>query len=104
MVVIEEGLGVDEHGNDDISLLALDEVVESDGHGEFGLGHIENFVLDILYVEAALFHGLQFLDDGTEEHVNDEGIDGSFVIDVENSPEILDRLWCFLVVHGQDEL
>lgn len=104
MVVVEEGLGVDEHGDDDISLLALDEVIQGDSHREFGFGHVENFILDILYIEATLFHGLQFLDDGAEEHVNDEGIDGSFVVDVEHSPEILNCLRSLLIIHGQDEL
>lgn len=80
LIIIEEGLSINEHGDDDISLLALDEVVKADGHREFGFGHVEDFILDILYIEATLLHGLQLLDDGTEEHVDDEGIDGSFVV------------------------
>lgn len=104
LVVIKEGLGVYEHGDNDISLLALDKVVKGDSHGEFGFGHVKNFVFDILYIEATLLHSLQFLYDGAEEHVDDEGIDGSFMVNVKHSPEILDCLGSFLIVHCKDKL
>lgn len=52
LVVVEEGLGVNEHRHNDIALSALDQIVESDGLRQFGLGYIEDLVLDVLNVEA----------------------------------------------------
>lgn len=104
LVVIEEGLCVDQHRHDDISLLALDQIVQGDGHGQFRLGHIEDLVLDVLHIEAAFLHSLQLLDDGAEEHVDDEGIDSTLVVDIQHPPEVLDCLWSLFVVHCQHEL
>ena len=44
------------------------------------------------------------MDDGAEEHVYDEGIDSSFVVHVQNSPEVLDCFRSLFVVHRQNEL
>lgn len=104
LVVVEECLCVDKHGHDDISLLALDEIVEGNGHGQFRLGHVEDLVLDVLHVEAAFLHGLQLLDNGAEKHVDDEGINSALVVDIQHSPEVLDCFWSLFVVHCQHEL
>jgi hypothetical protein len=103
LVVIKECLGIDQHRYNDISLLAFDEVAESDRHRELRLCHIEDLIFDILNIESTFLHSLQFLNDRPKEHINDERVNSSFVIDIEHSPEILDCLWGFFVIHGQNE-
>ena len=44
------------------------------------------------------------MNDRSKEHVDNEGIDGTFVVNIEDSPKILDRFRSLLVVHSQDEL
>lgn len=39
-----------------------------------------------------------------EEHVDDEGVDGGLVVDIQDAPEVLDGLGTLLVFEGQHEV
>jgi hypothetical protein len=63
LIIIKEGLGIDQHRHNGVSLLALDQIIETYRHRQLGLGHIKNLILDVFDVEPRLVHRFEFLDD-----------------------------------------
>ena len=104
LVIIEESFSIYQHRYNYISLLTLYQVIQSNRHRHLRLSHVENLVLYVFHIEPALLHRLQLLDDRPEEHVDDEGVDGPLVVDVQNPPEVLDSFGSLLVIHRQHEL
>ena len=68
------------------------------------LGHIPQLILQVVDLVLSLDLFLQFLNDLAEEHINNESINRSLMVNVKHTPEILKRLWRFLVFHCQDEV
>jgi hypothetical protein len=53
LIIVKEGLGIYQHRHNNIPLSALDQIIQSDSHGQLGFGHVKDLVLDVLDVEAA---------------------------------------------------
>ena len=68
------------------------------------LSHIPQLILQIINLVLCLNALLQFGDDLAEEHVNDESVDSALVEDIENAPEVVQRLWRLFVLHGKHEV
>lgn len=56
LVVVEKGLCVDQHRDNDVSLAAFDQIRQSYSHWELWFGHVKDLVFDILDVETAFLH------------------------------------------------
>lgn len=82
LIVVVEGFRIDEHGDDDMTDTALDQVLEGDAVGERWLSHVPELVLEVVDLVLGLNLLLQLLDDLPEEHIDHECVDGAFVVDI----------------------
>ena len=55
-------------------------------------------------IESGFILLLKFLDYGSEKHVDDESVDGSLVVDIEDSEEVRESLRSFFIFHGEYEI
>ena len=104
LIVVVEGLGVDQHRNHRVPHATLDQVLQSDAVLARWLRHIPKLVLKVINLVLSLDALLQLRDDLTEEHVDYECVDRALVEYVQDAPEVMQRLWRLLVLHGKHEV
>jgi len=104
LIVIVEGLGVDEHAHDDVANTTLNQVLQGNAMAESWFSHVPKLVLKIVDLIFCLDLLFQLLNNLTEEHVNNKSINGTLVIDIKDSPEVLQTLGRFFILHREDKV
>jgi len=82
----------------------LDQILQGDAVWTCRLRHIPQLVLQVINFVFCLDLSLQLLNDLSEEHVDYKRIDRALVVDIQHTPEVLERLGRLFVFHGQHEV
>lgn len=104
LIVIVESFGVNENLDDGVADSAPYEVFQLDAVRQGWLRHVKKLVFQVIHFVVVLQSLREFVDDCSEKHVDNECVDGALVENVYYSPEILQALGTFFILHGQYEI
>lgn len=104
LIVIVEGLRINQHAHHNVTVAALKNVLESDAMRARWFGHIPQLILQVVHLVFSLNLPLQLLNNLPEEHIDHKCINSSFVKNIKHSPEVLDGLRRLLVFHCEHEV
>lgn len=104
LIIIVKSFSIRHDLDDSVSNATLDEIFQLNALGHGRLGHVKQLIFEIIYLVVVLESLGELVDDCSEEHVDDESVNGTFVEHIEDSPEVLQALGTLLVLHSQHEV
>lgn len=82
LIIIVEGLRINQHGDHDVADAALDQVLQRDTVRTGRLGHVPKLVLEVVDFVLGRDASSQLLNHLSEEHIDHKCVNCAFVVDV----------------------